>query len=157
MQVEEKPGSKLATINNGRYRVTHARTHTVHMFFLFVLLFKNSHNQAIFPPSSSSSTSCFSSTPLLREPSIQADIQVCDFGSGLAELQAVRRHSCMTGQSEGVIEHTSAADQWPSSSPSSQWRSGAPVRPALASASSTATRLTGRRSTGFKPWKLCSM
>lgn len=80
-----------------------------------------------------------------------------DFGSGLAELHTVRPQRCMTGQALGPIEQTSAADQWPSSSRSSQRRSGAPVRPALASASSTAPRLTGSRSTGFRPWKLCSM
>ena len=80
-----------------------------------------------------------------------------DLGSGLSELQTVRRQRCRTGQALGPMEQTSAADQWPSSSPSSHRRSATPVRPALASASSTAPRLTGSRSTGFRPWKLCSM
>ncbi|KAJ4948869.1 hypothetical protein JOQ06_020392 [Pogonophryne albipinna] len=78
-------------------------------------------------------------------------------GRGWRSSRGVSLQRCMMGHTLGPMEQTSAADQWPSSRRSSQRRSGAPVRPALASASSTAPRLTGSRSTGFRPWKLCSM
>ena len=80
-----------------------------------------------------------------------------DLGSGDRALQGAWPQRCRTGQLLGPAEHTSAAPHRPASRPSAQRRSGSPVSAALASASSTAPRLTGSRSTGFSPWKLCSM
>lgn len=80
-----------------------------------------------------------------------------DLGSGLRELQAVWAQPCRTGQAVGPTLQMSTADQTLLTRESTQASRRAPTSPALRLAWSARAALTGMFSTGFRPWKLCSM
>lgn len=108
-------------------------------------------NSLLKPYAGAERTGCY-----LRRPSGLTGPS-SDLGSGLRELQAVWAQPCRTGQAVGPTLQMSTADQTLLTRESTQASRRAPTSPALRLAWSARAALTGRFSTGFRPWKLCSM